>query len=565
VNFAPQTVTGVYTLAVGIDMTNPIRNTLNQPLDQNNNAVFLENPGDIAVGRVVINGLAGVSMTVNPNQTPNTTPVLSTTGVNRVTLTFNMQVSSFPLSSVQVFAPNGFGQTNVPVPVAQVVPVAGTGGKQWVVVFQTTQTRPGVYVVHVGPNVFDTAGKPMNQTRDLVLGAANDIFTSTFRIDGLRVVSFAPTEVKAENGLSSALVTFNQGVDRNSFGTNDVLLLGPTNVAIPVLNVVPVDAAATTWRVIFARQTQLGRYRLLVGPNIDDATATTSGMDQNQNGLLGEGSDVASGILTVSGLRVLSATPNTQYAPPGLSSFLVVFNEGVSLASLRANVVVTTPTGARLGLSFSDMTATTTRKRNVWRVNIVDGAGRPSPQSRLGTYTLRIAPGLRDLANIPLDQNRNFIPGQAGVDGFVSQVLLRKAPAIDLSNPITGPVPANMITFLREPETPLTPQLAAALGPQLGLPAGTNLSGLFVQKVTLYNRSNRAIKGPVALVVSGLTPGVAFVNRSGIYNGQPYRLGVLRSAVLSSFQGETFYLVFRKFVELPLIYNLSLVAGFRVS
>src|SRR5262249_4779111 len=146
--------------------------------------------------------------------------------------------------------------------------------------------------------------------------------------------------------------------------------------------------------------------------------------------------------------------------------------------------------------------------------------------------------GLKDLAGNALDQNGNLVPGEGG-DAFVGKFSVGPLPPIDLGTPPSGVQPisgviaadSGLISFLRGPVVPLTPQRMRALGRQGHLPRKvTNPTGLYVQAVTLYNTSGRDILGPIALVVDGLPRGWKLVNASG-YVGprRPYRLGLLHS------------------------------------
>ncbi len=109
--------------------------------------------------------------------------------------------------------------------------------------------------------------------------------------------------------VSSVRVTFSESINPSSFTAADVTLTGPGG-AVAVTGVTPVAGTGNTqFDITFAVQSTAGVYTFTVGPNVADAAGNL--MDQNQNGVNGEATDVYTGSFTVdSGPRQYTATPN---------------------------------------------------------------------------------------------------------------------------------------------------------------------------------------------------------------------------------------------------------------
>ncbi len=100
--------------------------------------------------------------------------------------------------------------------------------------------------------------------------------------DYLRLLSHAPREITTPP-LASIDVTFSDAVDPNSFGAEDILLIGPEGT-IPVDP--PQRVTPTNWRISFPPQSIEAYYYLYIGPHISDLQG--SEMDQDEDGIAGE-------------------------------------------------------------------------------------------------------------------------------------------------------------------------------------------------------------------------------------------------------------------------------------
>ena len=127
--------------------------------------------------------------------------------------------------------------------------------------------------------------------------------------------------------LSSVDVAFNIPIQASSFTVGDVVITGPSG-AIAVTGVSQVGA--TTWRISFASQTTSGVYNVKVGPSINEYAANFLGMDQDGDGLGGNGAGD-----TFTGSFIIDGTPpvvQSAYALQGGSLVGIAFNEPVTSA-----------------------------------------------------------------------------------------------------------------------------------------------------------------------------------------------------------------------------------------
>jgi subtilisin-like proprotein convertase family protein len=320
-SFPAQTTAGVYRLSVGPNVKDASGNLM----DQNQNGIFGENPGDVFAANFEIDGLR--VMSINP--APSATPL--TVGLSQFTVTFNEAVDPTTLTSSTVVlkAPNG---TLVPL----TFPVSDPSGKN--TTFRFTVAVPGglqtygTYTLTVGPNVLDTAGNAMNQNGNTTYGDPitstdnGDAFVASFTIGSLEVTSVTPTPsaasapvagnpaatVSAATGLSSITFTFNMAVSFTTVNTSTVTLTDPSGNPIPfTLTDVSGTSLHNVWQLSFAPQTALGGYTLTVGPSVKDLSGRS--MDQNQNGTAGEAADQFQATFTVGTQTVVVPPP----PPPG--------------------------------------------------------------------------------------------------------------------------------------------------------------------------------------------------------------------------------------------------------
>ncbi len=122
----------------------------------------------------------------------------------------------------------------------------------------------------------------------------------------LSVLSIAPKEVR-NAAFDHIDITFSEAVDPETFGIEDVAILGP---AVQVAPTEIESISADAYRVHFSPLTLRGTYRVAIGPQIMDLSGNF--IDQNGNGIPGEPiEDVYHGSLVYISADVTLTSPTT--------------------------------------------------------------------------------------------------------------------------------------------------------------------------------------------------------------------------------------------------------------
>ncbi len=203
-------------------------------------------------------------------------------------------------------------------------------------------------------NCYATVNSRMVNLRSLIPDGTNSV-----AFDGGFIANYAGpsiTNMTPSMGVTPAVsfvdVSFNIPIQASSFTVGDVQIAGPsgpiTSTAVALVN-------GTTWRISFPEQTADGVYTVSVGPNVNELAGNFPGMDQNGDGVSGDGTnDVFSGTFMIDGtapnvLRALALQNGTRVG--------ITFDEPVSeaFATNPANYTINgfTPTRATLYGTFS--------------------------------------------------------------------------------------------------------------------------------------------------------------------------------------------------------------------
>ncbi len=187
----------------------------------------------------------------------------------------------------------------------------------------------GSRLVLNGLNAYALVNGQMRRLGDLIPPGTNSVaFDGGFLANsgGPRITNMTPS-IAVTPSVSSVNVSFDIPIEAASFTPSDVSITGPSG-AIPATGVALMSG--TTWRVSFAPQATDGTYTVKVGPAINEVAANLPGMDQNGDGLGGDGTnDIFTGTFIIDG------TPPSVIGAYGLQNgncIGVTFNEPVTAA-----------------------------------------------------------------------------------------------------------------------------------------------------------------------------------------------------------------------------------------
>ena len=384
--FAPQSRAGVYTFTIGPN----IADTFGNPLDQNQNGIGGEIPGDQFVS----------NFRIDPFRLTGMTPSQAQGSISSVRLSFNrgVDLATLDLSDVVSFTDPG----GVSIPVTSITPVAGSSNRQFDLAF-APQTALGTYTLVMGPAISDTLGNGMDNDGDFTPGEVPaDRFTGSFVMIGPRVTG---TPGGAQN-VGTTSVSFSQPMDPATFTPDDLVLTGPNGV-IPVTSVTP-QAGNQTFTITFPAQTQFGRYTWVVGPDIRNPAGIA--LDQNGNGIPGEiPGDQVTSFFNIPAPRVTSSNPsNNAIARGPISKVTLTFDRDINSATFTTDDVVsfTDPNGA--AIPVTGVTAVNARTFDLTF----------AAENTDGRYTLVVGPDIRDTFGNPMNQDNDLIAGEDPGDRF---------------------------------------------------------------------------------------------------------------------------------------------------
>ena len=292
-------------------------------------------------------------------------------------------------------------------PLGVVVPLTGldpVNDRLWRLAFDP-QAVPGVFDVTVGPDILDPNGFALDQDWDGQPGEPlDDRYSADFMVfpgGGVTtsITSLSPTADQMQ--LDDPIVNFSQPIHFQTFTPSDVTIIGPGG-PVPVADIT--QLTSTSFQLNFPSQTALGDYQITISSDITDLNGNL--LDANRDGTPDAAG--ASGFQTIRkvrdlvGLRVTEHYPGDLGTDPPADYFRLTFDEDVDPTSFTpADVTLTGPNGP---IAITTVTA-------------VDGRNfivRFAEQNTEGRYTFAVSPNVNDLNGNPMDQNGNFISGEAG-------------------------------------------------------------------------------------------------------------------------------------------------------
>ncbi len=448
INFQSTGATGLYTLVIGPH----IQDTFGNEMDQNNNLIPGEDPGDQFTATF---SLSGPRITTNP-QLGSFAP--GQTRSVRVAFNEAMDPTTFTPGAVQLVGPGG------PVNVTAVTPVAGTNNSQFDIQFDLL-TATGLYALTVGPHIQDAFGNEMDQNQNLVPGEdPGDQFTATLGVLGPRVNSSSPSGTILGQ-VNSVHLVFNEPIDPATFTPDKIAsFTGPAG-PIDIAGVFP-SGSNTQFDITFASQVQTGRYTMVVGPDVEDYFGNE--MDQNGDLVPGEvPGDQYTVTFGIAGPRILSSTPIGNNLPGMIHSLRVTFNESMDPATFTPDKVASFKGPDGSDLPVTDVQPVPLTADTQFDISF-------DPAGTAGTYTMVIGPDIHDLFGNAMDQNGNLIPGEIPGDQYTATFTVQ-GPRILSSSPsgtVRAPVDHVQVTFNESmnPDTFTPDQVVSFRGPGGDIP-----------------------------------------------------------------------------------------------
>jgi hypothetical protein len=421
--FPTQGPLGRYDMVIGPD----IRDLAGHQMDQNDNGIPGEIPGDQYLARFTIQGPRILFSTPTGESTSRFFGP-----IDHVHVQFNepMDVATFTPARVSFSGPSGS------ISVTRVDVVAGTNNTQFDIVF-ASQTATGFYFMVIGPDIRDMAGHRMDQNGNFIEGEVpGDQYRVSFGLLGPRIVAQNPSGSILPTPISSIRVTFNEPMDPNTFTPDKIdSFLGPQG-NIPINAVTPVTGSTTQFDIQFDPVVRTGRYRMVIGPDIRDMFGNQ--MDQNDNGTPGERpGDQYLAAFNISGPRIDSSTSGRFLGQ--VTSVRVGFNEPMDPTTFTMDQIAsfTGPGGDIPVTGVFPVGGSNNRQFDITF----------APQTATGVYQMVIGPNILDYYGNRMDQNANLIPGEPGLPPDGDQFLLTfgiEGPRITASRSIGGSLPGEI-------------------------------------------------------------------------------------------------------------------------
>jgi hypothetical protein len=366
--------TGTYHLVVGPN----IQDTFGNPMDQDNNLIPGEVPGDQYMASF---GILGPRVT-SPTSTINSSgPTFSV----RVTFNEAMDVSTFTRDKIASFiGPNGAS-----IGVSALAPV-GTNPlntAQFDIMF-APQLTTGTYIMVIGPDIRDLFGNKMDQDNNLIPGEVpQDQFTLRFTVPGPRITSPSSLGNRVA-GFNDLQVTFNEPMQPGTFTPAKIAsFTDPMGNPVAVTGVAVVPYTNNmTFDIQFNPAGMVGTYTMVIGPDIRDLYGNQ--MDQNGNFIPGEvPGDQFRLTFNITGPMAVSASPSGFQRPP-VDHVRVTYNEPMNPGTFTTDLVsLTGPDGSPIDVTGIQPVAGS----NNTQFDVSFDA-----QTTLGAYTMVIAAGVMD-------------------------------------------------------------------------------------------------------------------------------------------------------------------------
>ena len=404
--FPAQSLPGVYELVIGPG----ILDRTGRELDQNGNGIAGE-PNDCYTAIFSISGLYVTGHVPSGDQT---------NPVDQVVVSFSKPIADnkFTTNDVSITGPDGsIAIASGPIRITELEYCIGF----------PLQENPGDYHVYVGPEIESTDGCLLDQDGDGISGEPmDDRYDAGFTIIdvvGPYLVSYCP--VRTNQLIDHVDLIFNEAIDLSSFELSDVSMTDASAAGIEVTTITNLDDHS--FRVSFPVQTVEGSYQISIGPDIRDLRGNL--MNQDRDGLNGEAFDDRAAVEIVidriSPVVVGSSVTGTQNM--AVAAVDITFSEDMNAGSFSTNaILVIGPHGTNKVSSITRISGHT------YRIGF-------SGCEEDGTYEIRVASSVTDVAGNALDQDGDGNPGQI-TDDYICRCV-QELPDLVVSG-VTGPAEA---------------------------------------------------------------------------------------------------------------------------
>ncbi len=288
-----------------------------------------------------------------------------------------------------------------------------------------TQVSEGQYALRFGPFVADLSGNWMDQNENLYAGEQpEDIYESKFTLiypetpDTIppHIISYSP--VSSYDSIRYVEVIFSELMDGSSIDYESFIIKNPIGGLISGIGAQ--YYGNNKYRIYIPEQDSInGEYTLYIQPEMTDTSGNF--LDQDGNGIGGEGSDVFSGTITLSIPPDVTGPSVEGYGPTysnlAISSFDIGFSEPILFESdllhssfTESDITVWGPSGEVIPVTV------TQQDPHVFTISF-------SEWTQEGIYTFAVGPDIKDRAGNLMDQNKNGTNGEAS-DVFNGSVQL---------------------------------------------------------------------------------------------------------------------------------------------
>jgi hypothetical protein len=222
----------------------------------------------------------------------------------------------------------------------------------------------------------------------------------------------------SDGPVGSVRLTFNRPINPDTFTPDQVASFTGPNGPLAVTDITPVAGSNNTqFDLRFDAQGTLGVYTLVIGPGIQDTAGNP--MDQNEDGVPGQTpDDQYTAQFAIRGPKVLSSTPTLGLDAYPVDHIRVTFNKLINPDTFTPDQVVFTGPSGPVAVTGVAMVPNSGGKQ--FDVQFV-------PLSDIGTYTLVIGPNIEDLAGNPMDQDGDYVAGEAPNDQYLAVLTIRSS------------------------------------------------------------------------------------------------------------------------------------------